>query len=101
MRAVIDGQSYDTDLAREVARATSGRGTTDLRFFDEAMFLTANGAWFLAGRGNALTKYARRTGGCLDSGERVIPLSSGDVYSWLTFYGLVGSLNELLLDAGV
>lgn len=99
MRALIDGLRYDTQSAEEVARATSPRDDTDLCYYDEGLYLSPNGTWFLAGRGNAGTKYASPMGHYLGSGERIIPLRPHDARAWLEFYGLLDLLEACFPDA--
>jgi hypothetical protein len=89
MRALIDGLRYDTDSAEEVARAASPRDAAHLCYYDEGLYVSGNGSWFLAGSGNAATKYASPFGHYLGGGERIIPLQPRDARSWLEFHGLL------------
>ena len=82
MRAVINGQRYDTDTAAEISADSYGnRG--DFSHWRESLYRTKNGAFFLAGSGGPLSKYARSlrlnewTGG-----EGVSVLTEAEALRW-------------------
>jgi len=62
MRQIIDGRVYDTETGEKLGEADSGGGPADFRFWAEALYRTRRGAYFLAGRGGAMSHWARRVG---------------------------------------
>ena len=83
MKQVINGKSYNTDTAKEIGRHCSSVGSSDFNYFDEALYLTKNGTYFIAGKGGPYSQYSvaigsnGRGGG---SGIRV--LSNSEALEW-------------------
>ncbi len=84
MKKIVAGKSYDTGTAEQVGYLESSVGRSDFEFYEEGLYLTDNGNWFLAGEGHAKTKYAKRfDDGAWGMGEGVIPLTKGEAREWL------------------
>lgn len=98
MRALIHGLRYDTDAAEEIAGAIGRCSPSDLCYYEEALYLTDTGTWFLAGHGNAMTKYAQPYGEYLGKGDGIVPLSPDDARSWLEFHGMLEVLEDFFPD---
>lgn len=64
MRKVIDGKVYDTETAFWICdvsgRHDSDRG--DFRWNDTGLYRAPKGAYFIAGEGNAMSRWARHYG---------------------------------------
>jgi hypothetical protein len=104
MRAIIGGMRYNTDLAERIASASGGPDVSGAAYYEEGLYRTQRGAWFLAGRGNAHSPYGRSFGnGHRAPGERVTPLTDDEAQDWLEAHGEVDALEayfeESLLDA--
>jgi len=83
MKKIIDGKRYDTATATLLGEDSGGGGPSDFNYFDEALYRTAKGAYFLAGEGGALTKYALRCGdNSRTFGEGLFPLTAGEAREW-------------------
>jgi hypothetical protein len=88
MKKVIDGKLYDTNEARCVAEFVSPECVNDFNYYEEKLFLTKNGRWFLAGAGNAMSKYSERAvGGGSQAGDGLFPLEPEEALEWLEAYG--------------
>ena len=85
MKAIIDGKRYDTETAELIASDCSvGMSKSDFRWWEEKLYKTKKGTWFIAGEGGALTKYAVQVGSnASGAGEEIIPLSEEEVRKWL------------------
>ena len=84
MKAIINGKRYDTETATEVAHYENSYYANDFHHYEEALYLTRAGNWFLAGHGGGLSKYARSvgsTGSC--DGSAIIPMSTAEAREWL------------------
>jgi len=84
MKRVIDGKLYNTDTAKRLCSGGSrGFSSSDFNYFEEILYKTKNGAFFLAGSGGPMTKYAVSTGqnGSM-GGSKIIPLSQDDAREW-------------------
>ena len=85
MKAIIGGKRYDTEKAELIASDHSvGMSKSDFRWWEEELYRTPKGSWFLAGEGGALTKYAIQVGSnASGAGEAITPLSEEEVREWL------------------
>jgi hypothetical protein len=93
MRAVIGGLRYDTEKAELVGSFASGHETRSFGYYEEALYRTARGAWFLAGRGNARSSYGRSFGNnTWGPGEQLSPLTEDEAQEWLEAHGEVDAL---------
>jgi len=82
MKAVIDSKRYNTDTAATIAADAYGN-IGDFNHWRESLYQTKNGAFFLAGSGGPLSKYARSprlnewTGG-----EGIFVLTEAEALRW-------------------
>lgn len=83
MKQIIDGKRYNTETAMEIASYDNGLGTRDFRGYEETLYKTKNGAWFLAGEGGPMTKYSQPCGDMTGGGEGIIPMTPAEVMNWL------------------
>ena len=81
MKKIINGKRYDTKTATEIASAWNGCSRSDFNFLLETLYRTDGGAWFLAGEGGALTKYAEVLEGGRShcGGKDIVPLTPAEV----------------------
>ena len=83
MKAIIEGKRYDTETADELAKADNRLSYNDFNYCFESLYRTKKGAFFLAGEGGALSKYAGVCGNANCEGRGIIPLTEEDALSWL------------------
>ena len=82
MRTIIDGKQYNTDTATTLAADAYGN-TGDFNHWRESLYQTKNGAFFLAGSGGPLSKYARSPRlNEWTSGEGISVLTEADALRW-------------------
>lgn len=61
MKAIVNGKRYNTETAVEISSYSRGsRG--DFSRIEESLYKTRRGAYFLAGEGGPMSKYARACG---------------------------------------
>ena len=60
IRKIIDGRIYDTKTAKRVLHLDCHRFGDDFEWENTDVYLSPKGQWFLAGRGNALSRWATR-----------------------------------------
>lgn len=73
---VIEGKRYNTNTARHITEILYVAGRSDFRWEETDLFLTPKGAWFLAGRGGAMSRWAEREGTGWTDGEGIQPISA-------------------------
>jgi hypothetical protein len=83
MRRIIDGRIYDTATATELARDGNGAYAGDLDGWDETLYRSPRGQYFIAGTGGAASRYAAPEG--VDGrgpGSRIVPLTRAEALAW-------------------
>jgi len=83
MIKIINGKRYNTETAEKVASYGYGY-VGDFKHYEEELYLTPKGSWFLVGEGGAMSKYAESMcdgGRC--GGEGAFVLSPNDALAWL------------------
>ncbi|MBL0103621.1 MAG: hypothetical protein IPP51_07640 [Bacteroidetes bacterium] len=83
MKRIIDKKVYDTETATWIA--TDAFGNYDnFRSFEETLYRTANGNYFLKYRGGPLSKYAVDEGTEGKRGDSgIIVFSHDEAFEWL------------------
>lgn len=82
MKKIINGKLYNTETAKKLAEFQSPHSYSDFEYFEEALYQKRTGEYFLAGRGNALSKYSEVYAGASHSGERITPISYAQAQQW-------------------
>ena len=83
MKRIIDGKTYNTETAQKIHEYSRGYAG-DFHQFSEALYLTKKGAWFLAGEGGPMTRYAtHHTDGSRSGGEDLIVLTPDEALDYL------------------
>jgi len=82
MKRVINKKVYDTETAKLIGEDSYGF-PTDFRYWEEELYITKKGNYFIKGEGGALTSYAVSCGGGSSSGSCIIkPLSKEQALNW-------------------
>lgn len=84
MKKIINGKSYDTTTAREVASTYHGDGPRDFHYYSETLYCKRTGEYFLAGEGGPMTKYSHSTGqNSWSGGEKIFPITLAEAKEWM------------------
>ena len=90
MKQIINGRRYDTEAPKTklIARDGSIEGPSDFRYWEEKLYRTGNGNWFIAGEGGPLTHWSQSAGGSTRcAGWGIRPLTSNQAQEWLEHAG--------------
>lgn len=103
MKAIINGFRYDTDNAALIGENSFGH-PSDFKFWEEALYRTASGRYFLSGAGNARSHYATSDEpGRHGPGTRITSLTPEEARAWaeknLTPAATEAAFAELIKDA--
>jgi hypothetical protein len=89
MKRIIDGKRYDTETATLVAEWDNGCFGNDFKSCEESLYKTAKGAYFIAGTGGPMSKYAQPVGNNgVGGGSGLEPLDREEAFNWLCDKGL-------------
>lgn len=87
MKKVVNRMVYDTEKATKIVDNYGPGNPQDFSYYEEALYRTKAGRWFLAGEGNARSKYAvsiSNTG--TGPGQDITPLTEEEVIQWCETY---------------
>jgi len=88
MRRVIKGKTYNTVTAAIIGSDSFGY-LNDFDHWNESLYRTKKGAYFLAGSGGARTKYAIRSDrNTYYGGERIFPVTYEEALAWCEAHGV-------------
>lgn len=87
MKKVIDGKRYDTATAALIAEYEHS-DRSDFAWFDEALYRTKKGRFFLAGEGHANSRWAENYGTTRGPGQGIIALSAEEALAWCERYNV-------------
>lgn len=83
MKKVINGHSYDTNTAKQLGYHDADCSCTDFAWYEETLYRTKAGYFFLHGSGNAASKYSKSCGQNEWCGsEAIVPISEQEAKSW-------------------
>ena len=80
MKKIINGKIYNTGTAKWICDISGSSGdlpTTDFRWEDTSLYVTKKGTFFIAGRGNALSRWAISEGTGTTSGQGLDLIGAG------------------------
>ncbi len=84
MKRIINGKMYNTETAILIAQADSGGSQSDFQWWEETLYKSPKGQYFLEGEGGAMTRYARSCGqNSVGPGEEIMLLSPKDALQWI------------------
>lgn len=83
MKKVIEGRVYNTETAKLLGSGDNGYPRNDFHFWEEDLYRTKSGAYFLHGAGGPASRYAVTTGqNSWSGGEKIIPLAPEQAREW-------------------
>lgn len=86
MNKVINGKRYNTETAKEMGK-TGEYYHNDINSWEETLYRTKSGQYFIYGEGGANTRYAEPAQlGNWVSGEQIIPISEDKAKEWVNEY---------------
>lgn len=82
MRKIINGRLYDTEKAKEIATYYYNSG--DFARYNEKLYKTKKGRWFMVGEGGPLSKYHENIGNSTYGTTELFLLDNIEARIWLS-----------------
>ena len=82
MNKRIKGKLYNTESAKELARIDSGHSPSDFEYWEEVLYLTKSGNFFLYGWGGGNSRYGEWHGNSGGAGEKIMPMEPEAAIEW-------------------
>ncbi len=100
MKKIIDGKLYDTDTAKELCDLSPiGFSSSDFRWEDTRLYVTKKGAFFIAGEGNAMTRWAKTVGDTRSGGEGLQLIDEAEARDLIERHGSIELFTEVFGSA--
>ncbi|HKK86875.1 MAG TPA: hypothetical protein VJ942_15275 [Roseovarius sp.] len=98
MKIISNKKIYDTEQAQEIT-AVRHSGRNNISWYEETLYVSDNGAWFLAGEGGPLSHYGIDVGeGNREGGRKLTPMSINEAISWLELHQKYAIIEEYFFD---
>ena len=88
MRKVINGKTYRDHSSHLIVTVPSPFPDTSNKWHETRLYRTQRGAYFLAGEGGALSRWAKATPHGTIAGEGIEPLSKDEARAYAQYAGL-------------
>ena len=82
MKRIIDGKIYDTRTATCIAEACSHVGKSDFGWWEEELYVTPRGRFFVHGEGHAMSRWAKPCGNMRGPGSGIEALTEAEAVAW-------------------
>lgn len=83
MKKIIGGKLYDTQTAVCVGSYETGGSCRDFHYFEENLYRTPKGTYFVAGSGGPMTHYSRAVGqNEWSGGSDIRALTREEAFEW-------------------
>jgi hypothetical protein len=86
MIKIIEGKRYDSERSEEIVFSSNpaAHSRSDHSYWEETLFRSKKGAWFVVGFGGPASRYAEATGENSWVGSTDLrPLAEEEAYDWL------------------
>ena len=98
MKRIIDGKTYNTDTATMICDTSNEYNRSDFKYEDSDLFVTKKGAYFIAGSGGGLSRFARRVSDGWADGDGIIPISREDALAECEKHGSTDDIEQFFGD---
>jgi len=82
MKKIINGKVYDTATAQEIASYSSPHNYGDFDRYEETLYRSPKGRFFVAGEGGPRSHYARQSHGGYSGGSALRVLTDAEALEW-------------------
>ncbi len=90
---------YNTETAEFIIAYSNNGSFLDFSHFEEALYRTKKGQFFLAGEGGPMTKYAEQYGSITSGSSNIFLFSDDEAIDWLHQYQFTVVLEKYFPDA--
>ena len=86
MKKVLDGSVYDTEKATCIGEYDNGHMPNDFDYYEEQLYRTKSGKFFLYGEGGGNSRYGEWHGNSGGPGMKIMPMSFDEARRWAEKY---------------
>jgi hypothetical protein len=82
MRKIIDGKTYNSETADKIGEWDNGLGVSDFRHCAEGLYKTKKGAFFIQGKGGAMSSWSESNGNTTWGSSGIRAVTEESALSW-------------------
>lgn len=99
MKKIINGRMYNTETAEEIATWSNSYYPSDFHYCQETLYKTKKGAYFLYGKGGAMSQYSVPVGNNgRGGGSEIRVLTADQAFDWMEENGLTEAAEKEFPD---
>lgn len=98
MKKIINGKIYNTETAERLGSHCNSYDIGDFNRYEESLYRTKKGAFFLHGEGGPNTCYAKHFGNSRSGGENVEMMTVEEARKWAEEFLSVGEVEGIFGD---
>ncbi len=82
MIKIVNGKKYDTEKSERIGHYSNGDNSTNFCWYEEELYITKKGNYFLYGDGNASSYYSESDGNSSWGIRTIIPMTREEAFEW-------------------
>lgn len=98
MKRIINGKTYNTETATLICDTSNEYSRSDFQFEDSDLYVTKKGAYFIAGSGGCLNRFARSVSNGWVGDNGIIPISREDALTECEKHGSTDDIEGFFAD---
>ena len=98
MKRIINGKTYNTETATLICNTSNEYSSSDFKFEDSELFVTKKGAYFIAGKGGCLSRFAHSVFNGWVGSNGIIPISRENALAECERHGSIDDIEEFFAD---
>lgn len=99
MKNIINGKTYNSETAVQIACISNNFNTNDHNYSEETLYRTANGQFFIIGSGGPNSRFSRTFGNSRSSGELMYLRSDKEALLFLQDNNCFHEIENLFPDS--
>lgn len=98
MRIIFNKKIYSTENAKKITSIRHG-SPNNISWYEEVLYQSQNGAWFMVGEGGPLSHYGIDVGeGNKEGSQKLTPMSWDEAINWLERHAKYSVIEEYFYD---
>lgn len=82
MKKIINGKRYNTETAKCLGRASHNGLRNDFHYWEEDLYVTAKGNYFVVGSGGPMSRFSEAVGNGRYGGSDLRAVTRAEAFAW-------------------
>ncbi|MBW7954423.1 hypothetical protein H3C61_01290 [Candidatus Gracilibacteria bacterium] len=85
MKKIIQKKLYDTEISKEILKISNKLEITNIGYFEETLYKTESGKYFIYGKGGPQSKFGINEGNITFAGSDIWVVNKEDILFWVEY----------------